>query len=958
MRDRDICVGDNTVLGGSPSGPTGATYLWTNNINSTTSSQANPSVSPNSTTVYDLLVTDTNGCVSNDQVTVTVFPYPTVDAGKDTAICLGGTAILGGNPTSSAGSLEWRISGSTSVFSTSANPSVSPSSTTIYVVEASVGPNCTQTDTIQVIVNPLPVVDAGSDRSICLLDSTILGGSPTGPTNTTYLWTNNINSQTSNLSNPKVSPAVSTIYTVQVTDLNACVSTDDVTVTVNPLPTVDAGNDTSICINSSINLGGNPTGPSNASYKWTNNMDASVYTDANPLVSPTQNTKYYLEVTDVNACENFDTIEVSVNPLPIIDAGPDKEICFMDSIQIGGSPTAPLGSIYSWEPASLILDPSVSNPIVFPNVDTTFYVLVTDVNACENIDSVKVKVNPLPIIDAGPDVEICKGDTVQIGGSPSGPSSASFQWSPAFSLDNASSSNPNAFPTTTTKYKLEVRDLNGCISEDSMMVEVNPLADVDFEVENTCFGDFTAFKDKSVGNIISWSWDFGDGVGTSTQQNPGYQYAAAGSYDVSLTVRTDNNCDSTLTRQVVIHALPSINAGGNPVICYGDSTRLGGSPTGPMGSSYSWFPALGLSDPTSPNPWAFPKDTTKYYLSVTDVNSCFAMDSIIISVNPLPEVKSIEDTSVCKNLPLQLNTSGAVSYQWKPSSWLNNSNVESPISTPLKNIEYIVLGTDINGCENSDTVKLEVFNIETRDTNMCSGDSVPLTYYLQGDTTGLTFQWSPTVSMNLNDPANPWVFPAVDTRYYVDISNADGCVDTDSLDVEVFTSPIADFDISLRPTCNINYLEIINNSSAANSYEWYLNGNYLGDAFEPTHAINTEIGNSLMLIASNDNCTDTLEKQLPSHVLEKMLQIVKANVFTPNGDGINDVFRIGLKGEFLHCANIKIYNRWGERVHSTEVINQGWDGRTLSGEPAASGTYFYVLDIKGTIIKGSVYLSR
>src|SRR5690606_23321823 len=371
---RDICAGDNTVLGGSPSGPTGSTYLWTNNIDASTSTLANPSLSPSVTTTYSLLVTDVNGCSSSDQVTVTVFPYPTVDAGKDTAICLNGTAVLGGNPTSSSSNLEWRISGSSSVFSTAANPSVSPAATTSDVVEASVGPNCIVRDTILVLVNPLPSVHAGPSSSICFKDSTILGGSPTGPINALYLWTNNINSLTSTLPNPKVSPAVTTIYTVQVSNNNGCISTDDVSVTVNPLPLIDAGNDTSICINSSLSLGGNPTGPTNASYSWTNSVDASVYTDANPLVAPTQTTKYYLEVTDVNACKNYDSILVIVNPLPAVDAGADKEICYLDSIQIGGNPTAAPGAVYSWEPASLILDPTVSNPIVFPNVDTIFYV--------------------------------------------------------------------------------------------------------------------------------------------------------------------------------------------------------------------------------------------------------------------------------------------------------------------------------------------------------------------------------------------------------------------------------------------------------------------------------------------------------------------------------------------------------------------------------------------------------
>src|SRR5690606_3777666 len=272
---RDICAGDNTVLGGSPSGPTGSTYLWTNNIDASTSTLANPSLSPSVTTTYSLLVTDVNGCSSSDQVTVTVFPYPTVDAGTDTAICLNGTAVLGGNPTSSSSNLEWRISGSASVFSTAANPNVSPAATTSYVVEASVGPNCIVSDTILVLVNPLPSVDAGSDRGICIGGNTILGGSPTAPADSTYLWSNNINSSTSTLANPTVSPTVTTKYTVLVSDANSCKNTDEVEVIVNPLPTVDAGSNVSICAGSNAILGGSPTGPAGSTFLWTNNVNSN-----------------------------------------------------------------------------------------------------------------------------------------------------------------------------------------------------------------------------------------------------------------------------------------------------------------------------------------------------------------------------------------------------------------------------------------------------------------------------------------------------------------------------------------------------------------------------------------------------------------------------------------------------------------------------------------------------------
>ena len=103
---------------------------------------------------------------------------------------------------------------------------------------------------------------------------------------------------------------------------------------------------------------------------------------------------------------------VYVNQNVPTDAGNDTTICFGDSVIIGGNPTAIGGTTYAWTPASLIVDPSVSNPNVFPSVTTTFYVITTN-DTCSGLDSVIVNVNILPIIDAGNDVQICIDDSAQ-----------------------------------------------------------------------------------------------------------------------------------------------------------------------------------------------------------------------------------------------------------------------------------------------------------------------------------------------------------------------------------------------------------------------------------------------------------------------------------------------------------------------------------------------------------------
>jgi hypothetical protein len=142
-------------------------------------------------------------------------------------------------------------------------------------------------------VNPLPVVNAGADVSICTGSSTTL--TATGAV--TYVW--NTGATTDAIT---VSPTTTTTYTVTGTDANGCVNTDQVTVTVNPLPVVDAGPDVTICSGGSTIL----TATGAASYVWDNGAGIT----ASVTVSPTTTTTYTVTGTDANGCVNTDQAEI------------------------------------------------------------------------------------------------------------------------------------------------------------------------------------------------------------------------------------------------------------------------------------------------------------------------------------------------------------------------------------------------------------------------------------------------------------------------------------------------------------------------------------------------------------------------------------------------------------------------------------------------------------------------
>ena len=181
--------------------------------------------------------------------------------------------------------------------------------TTTYTVTGTDANNCVNTDQVDVTVNPLPTVDAGSDQTVCDGTQVTLSGSGA----VSYTWDNGV---TDGLA---FTPALgTTTYTVTGTDANNCVNTDQVDVTVNPLPTVDAGSDQTVCDGTQVTLSGSGA----VSYTWDNGV-----TDGLAFTPALGTTTYTVTGTDANNCSNTDQVDVTVNPLPAVDAGADQSVC-------------------------------------------------------------------------------------------------------------------------------------------------------------------------------------------------------------------------------------------------------------------------------------------------------------------------------------------------------------------------------------------------------------------------------------------------------------------------------------------------------------------------------------------------------------------------------------------------------------------------------------------------------
>ena len=255
--------------------------------------------------------------------------------------------------------------------------------------------------------------------------------------------------------------------TVTLTISNqSCVNTIMQNISVNELPLADAGPDTTICANTSVQIGSSTVAGN--IYTW--NAPDNTLTNSslsNPSASPIAAiTEYIVTVIDSNSCVNMDSVTVTMMISALVDAGADAEICFGDSVQLGMGLLQ--GQTYVWFPAASLNSAVTPHPIAGPD-STTLYTVTVSYEGCATItDDVLVIVHPLPDANAGLDDSITIGSSTQLvatGG-------VQYTWFPTTGLDNAGIYNPIAGPSEMTIYSVEVIDIYGCVNTDTLTLTV------------------------------------------------------------------------------------------------------------------------------------------------------------------------------------------------------------------------------------------------------------------------------------------------------------------------------------------------------------------------------------------------------------------------------------------------------------------------------------------------------
>lgn len=791
----------------------------------------NPNVVYNTPGVYSVSLTVANAFGTNTKVMtnyITVNSLPIADAGNNTTVCSGNSTVLNA---SGGTSYSWTPSTGLSATNVS-NPVANPSITTIYTVNVSQN-GCSKSDVVTVSVTAAPVANAGPDLNLCTGSSVTINATGGG----TYSWTPAQGLSSTTSANPIVTTTVTTTYTLYVSN-GACSDMDAVTITVKPLPTVDAGINQTICTGTSATL--SATGGS--SYTWTPSASLNFPNSINPVANPTATTIYTLTASD-GTCSAKDVVTVSVTPLPLANAGTDATVCVGSSTTL----TATGGTAYSWSPSIGLSSTTIANPVATPSVTTDYTVVVTN-NGCTKEDVVRVTVLSAPTADAGPDKNVCLGSTTTLNAS----GGITYLWTPATGLSSNTIANPVVSTTVNTTYTVSVSN-GGCSGTDVVNVNVLSLPNVNAGSDLVICSGSSVSLNGSGGTTYTWSptqqYDSGPGWNVSIMTNPNSTspivYPIYANTNFTLTA-SNGSCTATDVVNVALVAPPNANAGSDVAICVGNSVGLNAS----GGTSYTWTPAININNVNAYNPTVNPTSTVTYTVSVSN-GVCVRTDEVIVTVETAPIAYAGADINLCHGSSAAMNATGGTGYVWSPPTGLSNPSSPNPVVTNTNTTTYTVTVSNAGGCSSTDVMVVNAVprpNVNAgTDQTICQGNSVTM-----NGSGAASYSWSPSGAFDFPNSVNPIANPGSTTNYTLTTSNGT-CTASDV--VTVFVTPLPNADAGVNT--NICYgASTTLNASGGTTYTW-APATGLSNINIPNPTANPSITTTYTVTVGNNGCVAT-----------------------------------------------------------------------------------------------------
>jgi len=905
------------------------TYTWTNalgTLNTPTASGLAAGVS--TVQVIDALTF----CSVTQTFLITQPPALSLNIVASTpSVCLGGSISL--NASNSGGIPPYTYTWNAGPASTSVNVSETTAGIFSYTVNSLDANQCFSSKTQLLSFVPNPTLSV-SDVSICPLET----GSLVVTGASSYTWN-------SGSIGPvfAASPSVNTQYTVTGSALS-CTSSATASIILKPVPVPFASNNGPVCTGQTLMLFS-----SGGSAQWTGPLNFTSALTSPSISSSAQNASgiYQVIVTAANSCTASTLTSASVHPVPFLSVL-GSTVCEGQNLNLYSS--ALPGTTYFWQGPQSFTS-SLASPVLLSSTTlmTGAYALhISSAQGCTTNAQLQASVAPLPLITLSGNTTFCQGDNLSL--SASGADTYAWYGPNNFSHNTSSFTLTNISINATGFYSLTA--IQGpCQVNTGTFVTVNALPQPTVNnsgpvCENGTVQFFT-------GSAASYTWS-GPHNFSSNQQNPVLNNVGTSAQGIySLTVQDNNACKGSSTSSLLVLLNPVPVVSGDSV-CFGENAQLSVS----GGVSYLWLGPAGftsnLSNPIIPQVSA--ASSGNYSVIVSAQNNCTVQVLVPLIGFPyaLPQPLISGNTTPCLNSALQLSGSGGVTYLWSgPNGFTSTAQQFSlaPANSGASGI-YTLSVINASNCSASGTVQVEVLPLPKAELlSSQNKQCVPFCseFSLVSDSTS-----SPLSGASMyfngqtftNSPFNlcfslPGQFSI--SSVFVDTN---GCVNNSVFLLDAYPNVFADFYFDPQlPLAGIDQVQFINASQGPGQtqWNWLFMANNSDTVFTENCSYLFEQPGKypvVLLVKNQWGCVDTVIKVV---VIEEEFAFYVPNSFTPNGDGINDTFQP--KGMGFTEYTLDIYDRWGERIFSTNSFYQGWDGY-FKGTLCQNGVYNWKIQIQ------------
>jgi gliding motility-associated-like protein len=932
--------------------------------------------------VYTLTWTEATGfgCSTSDAVEIAFTENPIAQVGADDIVC-GTTYSLSATPSVGVG--LWTSSPAGAVFTPNANDPNAEVSIAVPGVYAftwtETNGNCSASEVVQITFVDQPAADAGPDASVCGLSYGLSANGAAG------LWTGPagvvFNPSANNPNAIAIVPSQGNYMFTWTLDNGNCSSSDEVSVTYFGSPIISGL--VANCIDGNINYevsftisGGDPT-----SYSVTGgsgNLVGDVFTS-----DPIQNGfSYNYQVQDANGCQVVNvsgsfvcpnlTYAGTMNQVPIVICGNNSANAIFNNNQtldgndalgfiLHSNPGIPLGTVYAQNSvpsfgfqAGMVYGVTYYISSVVGNDDGSGAVDLSDILLSVSEGTpVVFNQTPTAIISGGGTA--CIGETLFATVDFTGIAPFNFTYSINGNIQAPISTANNSIqiPLTSTSQVIitSISD-SFCPGQSGGIVNVSftpiPTAQISGGGE-VCEGESEQILVNLNGSspfefVYAIDGNVQAPVITALSQ---YSFGAVTEGVYSLVSVEDQVCAGQTAgeAEMIVHPYPVANAGPDQEICYGaDLAQLGVGAE--PGMTYQWTNGQYLSDANSATPTVVYNEplfvpVPLSFSVLVDNNGCVSTDEVNVILSPVPQIQASGSVNICEGGAAQVSVFGASEVQWSPTTFITDANGFNPWVYPPTDTNYSVSTSNEYGCTAVDTIEVIVQSMpEVQFTSNSTITCAPASILFQNQTImdgpGYTCIWN-FGNGNLVYSCNDVTASYLNNGTYnvsLTVTSPYGCIaDYVAYDYINTVGPEASFSYLPNPADVQNsVIQFSNQSSGANTFIWDMAGLESFYTENPLYEFpNQEPGEyEVCLTAISDQ--GCLDEYCTEVIIKPDLTLYVPNAFSPNGDGINDLFFPVIDGVDELYYEMSIFNRRGKMVWSSVDFNDKWDGGDLTDE--------------------------